>query len=246
MSKPLIGITCGAFRRTAGDVCYGAPQAYARSVTMAGGLAILIPPNLDDESLREVYEHVDAVLLSGGGDVDPVLYCMSGDGMVYDVDGERDRVETAIVRWASHEDKPLFGICRGAQVANVALGGTLYRDIAKEHPGFDGMDHELSEKTGRDQVAHAVEIKAGSKLSSLIGQDSLQVNTLHHQALRDVAPRLAVTANAPDGVIEGVELPGAQFFVAVQWHPEEMTPYSEPMRRLFAAFVESAAQAARH
>src|SRR5260221_11530840 len=165
---------------------------------------------------------------------------MDSGGLVSYVNPDRDRVEIDVTRWAAAEDKPLFGICRGQHVANVALGGTLYRDIEKEYAGFTGIDHDLSSKTGRGDIAHPVKIDQGTKLATLLGTQEIQVNTMHHQSVRQIAPTLTVSASAVDGIVEGIELPGARFFVAVQWHPEEMTTYSEPMRRLFAAFVDAA------
>src|SRR5260221_14649518 len=123
MAKPLIGITCGAMTRNTGELCYGVMPAYTRSVAQAGGLPLLIAPNIDDDVLREIYEQVDAVLLTGGGDVDPALYGMVDDGLVHGVNADRDRTETELPRWAAAENKPLLGICRGIQVVNVALGG---------------------------------------------------------------------------------------------------------------------------
>jgi putative glutamine amidotransferase len=239
MAKPLIGVTCGAMKRDTGELCYGVMPAYSRSVALAGGLPVLIAPNIDDDTLREIYERVDGVLLTGGGDVDPALYGIADDGLAHSINPDRDRTEIEITRWALADNKPLLGICRGVQVVNVALGGTLYRDIEKEYSGYNGLDHELSSKISRDHVAHPVQINAGSTLANVLDTESVQVNTLHHQALREVAPGLTVSAHALDGVIEGVELPGARFFVGVQWHPEEMTNYSEPMRRLFGAFVNA-------
>src|SRR5258708_2406239 len=196
MAKPLIGITCSAFTRDTGDLCYGVMPAYTRSVAMAGGLPLLIAPNIDQDTLREIYERVDGVLLSGGGDVDPTQYGMESEGLVSYVNPDRDRVEIDVTRWAAAEDKPLFGICRGQQVANVALGGTLYRDIEKEYAGYVGIDHDLSSKTGRGDIAHPVKIDQGTKLAALLGTQEIQVNTMHHQSVRKIAPTLTVSASA--------------------------------------------------
>jgi putative glutamine amidotransferase len=238
--KPLIGITCGARQNKEGISFYGILPAYTKSVAAAGGLPVLITPTSDVQLLREIYERMDGVLLAGGGDVDPLIYGMTDDGLVHAVDADRDAAEIAIARWAAAEDKPLLGICRGCQVANVALGGTLYRDIEKEYPGYNGLDHDQWGKAPRHHLAHPVTVEAGTKLAAAIGTQQVQVNTLHHQALRDVAPQLSVSASAIDGLIEGVEIPDARFFVGVQWHPEELAEYNEPMRRLFQTFIESA------
>ena len=236
MSRPLIGITCGP-RYVEGRLFYGSLPGYSKSVAQAGGSPVLITPNLDEDALRGIYERLDGLLIAGGGDVDPSYYGMAGDGLVRDVDQARDFTEISVTRWAADENKPLLGICRGCQVVNVALGGSLYRDIPKEHPGFNGIDHDLWGKFPRDHRAHTVNIEPQTHLASAVGETTPKVNSMHHQALRDVATRLVAVATATDGVIEGVEMPDARFFVGVQWHPEEMTDDSEPMRHLFETFV---------
>src|SRR5581483_4362543 len=120
----------------------------------------------------------------------PAYYGMTPDGLVRDVDRSRDFTEISVTRWAADDDKPLLGICRGCQVANVALGGTLYRDIPKEHPGYNGIDHDLWGKFPRDYRAHTVAIAPQTRLASAIGETAPWVNSMHHQALRDVAPKL--------------------------------------------------------
>ncbi|MEP7285992.1 MAG: gamma-glutamyl-gamma-aminobutyrate hydrolase family protein [Chloroflexota bacterium] len=240
MAKPLIGITCGIRQSSKKEAFYGVLPAYTRSVAMAGGLPILITPDLDQVSLREIYDRVDGVLFSGGGDVDADRYGMANDDLVQSIQSDRDATEIELARWAAAENKSVFGICRGVQVVNVALGGTLYRDIATEYPGYTGQQHDMWEKAPRGFEAHPVQIEDGTQLAAILGTQTVKVNTLHHQALREVAPNLRVSAYADDGLIEGVELPHARFFVGVQWHPEEMTEYSETMRRLFSAFVAAA------
>jgi putative glutamine amidotransferase len=240
MTKPLIGLTCGAIKRDTGELYHGVLVAYTKSIVQAGGIPLLIPPTMDETLLRATYEHVDGVLMTGGGDVDPVLYGMTDDGLVHNVQPERDATEINVAKWAAAEDKPLFGICRGSQVMNVALGGTLYRDIPAEYPHHNDVEHDLWGSKPRDFEAHSVEVKDGTHLARVLNTHSVMVNTLHHQSVKDIAPGLHPSAAAPDGIIEGVELPNARFYVGVQWHPEEMTGYSEPMRRLFAAFVEAA------
>src|SRR5258708_3529443 len=216
MPKPLIGITCGAQKRESGEVYYGVLPAYVKSVAMAGGLPVLIAPNLDSETLHEVFSRVDGVLMSGGGDVDPSFYGMSSDGLAHNIQQDRDNTEINVTRWAAEEDKPLFGICRGVQVANVALGGTLYRDIAQEYPGYNGVNHDMFGQLPRGGEAHGVQIDAGSRLADGLGAATVKVNTLHHQALRDVAPKLKVTAHAVGGLIDMVELPGSRCCVRVE------------------------------
>ena len=241
MRKPLIGVTCGIHHEKSGTVFYGSLPAYTSAIEAAGGLPLLIVPKLNAETLRELYDRVDGVLMTGGGDVDPVLYGVheNTDVELRGVDTDRDATEISLTRWASEEDKPLFGICRGIQVMNVALGGTLYRDIAHEYD--QRVNHDLGSKESRNHEGHAIEIRQGSRLAEAIGETTIAVNTMHHQAIRNLGHNLLPVATSPDGLIEGVEREGARFFVGVQWHPEELYTYSEPMRHLFEGFIKQAA-----
>jgi putative glutamine amidotransferase len=215
--------------------------SYIKSVENAGGLPVLIPHDLNEETLRAIYERVDGILLTGGGDVDPKEYGAAADIPLRSVNHARDLTELNVTRWAVEDDKPVLGICRGIQVMNVALGGTLYRDLATEKPST--VDHDLGGKAPRNHAGHAVQIDAESKLATLLGTTAPPVNSMHHQAIRDLAPVLTPVATAPDGIVEGVEVKNARFIVGVQWHPEELAEYSEPMRKLFSGFVAQVAGA---
>jgi putative glutamine amidotransferase len=241
MRRPLIGITCGT-RHENGKTYYASSPSYIKAVEHAGGAPVLIIPTDNLDVLRTIYERLDGVLIAGGGDVDPAEYGMDSGGMVEEVDKERDITELNVTRWAAEDDKPLLGICRGCQVANVALGGTLYRDIQAEYPTKNGVDHDMWGKAPRHHIAHTVAVKPESKLATAVGEQVSQVNSMHHQALRDIPPQLTVTATSPDGLIEGIEIPDARFFVGVQWHPEELTEYSDSMRRLFKTFVDASSR----
>lgn len=239
MGKPLIGIISGQYS-TPDRVVNGLRPAYTDVVIRAGGIPLLIVPTPGPDDLRAVFERLDGVLLAGGGDIDATHYGMDNNALVREIEPERDRAELAFARWALTENRPLLGICRGCQIVNVALGGTLYRDIPTEYPGYTGLDHALWGKFPRDHVGHTVSVTPGSRLAESLGQSgALGVNSLHHQALRDTPPALAVSARAEDGLIEGVEAPGARFFVGVQWHPEELYARHEPMQRLLRAFVSA-------
>ncbi|HRE47491.1 MAG TPA: gamma-glutamyl-gamma-aminobutyrate hydrolase family protein [Aggregatilineales bacterium] len=244
--RPLIGIIA-ALHHEHGVAFYGLLPAYANAVARAGGLPLLIVPTIDEASLRATYERLDGVLMAGGADVDPALYGMPQNPSafrVYGVDTARDSAESEVVKWAFRDDKPFLGICRGAQIANVALGGSLYRDIEREFPGGGGVKHDLWGVFPRDHYGHTITLNAESRLAEVLdGATTLPVNSLHHQALRDVAAPLRVVALAEDGVIEGVESATSRFFLAVQWHPEELTEKSEPMLGLFKAFVTAAGSA---
>jgi putative glutamine amidotransferase len=242
-AKPLIGVVAALYQRYGADI-YGLRPAYTDAVLAAGGLPVLIVPNGDPTSLRAIYERVDGVLLAGGADIDPARYGMAGDGLVEQADNVRDSDEIALANWAYQEEKPLLGICRGMQMINVALGGSLYRDIGHEYTAGSPADHSLSGKFPRDHVGHGVKVSPDSALAQALGTASpLGVNSLHHEALRQVAAPLRVVAVADDGIVEGVEADPQQykgrFFMGVQWHPEELAAKDEAMRALFAAFVNA-------
>ena len=241
-SPPVIGISALASRGPDAPhlPTFALNQRYALAVAAAGGAPLLIPPGLDVRSLRVVYDRLDGVLLSGGGDVDPARYGESPHPSVYDVDPGRDETELSVARWAVADDKPLLAICRGVQVLNVALGGSLVQDIPSQWPDpllhiFDLVSVE------RDFQAHAVRVDPGTRLHAILGSDQATVNSWHHQSLRRVASPLQVTACAPDGIIESVEMPGRTLVLGVQWHPEWLYDSQPEMKRLFEALVQAAA-----
>ncbi|MEK7783896.1 MAG: gamma-glutamyl-gamma-aminobutyrate hydrolase family protein [Chloroflexota bacterium] len=237
MNSPLIGIT--VHPNTAPDRAEldELLEAIVQSVERAGGLPVLIPLGLSENTLRDLYAQLGGLLLSGGGDIDPVRYGSESHETMGGVDAERDRIEFALARWAVADDqvRPLFGICRGAQVLNVALGGTLYRDIG-EYP--NAIRHTYPSAEYAAQRPHEIKVEEESALARIVGQPVIGVNSLHHQAIKDVAPGLAVTARSADGLVEAVEIPQHPFALAVQWHPECL-PHLPEHRRLFEAFVEA-------
>jgi putative glutamine amidotransferase len=207
-----------------------------RAVERAGGLPVIVPLGLQPAVLHALLARLDGVLLAGGGDIDPMRYGAGPHPALAGVNAERDEAELSLARWAAAEARPLLGICRGAQVFNVALGGTLYRDIA-EHPG--AQRHTYYPGLPYDLRPHPVKIDEDSHLARAIGSPIITVNSLHHQACRQLAPGLRAVAHAPDGLIEAVELPSHPFALAVQWHPECL-PDAPEMQRLFEAFVAAA------
>ena len=184
----------------------------------------------------------DALLLGGGVDVDPARYAMPllADGNV-EIDAERDAIDFSLLEQAFRAGMPVLGICRGLQVVNVALGGTLVQDISIERPSLVLHQRTKDEKTRLD---HRVEISPGTRLASIAGTGSIAVNSRHHQALARVAPGLAVSAKAPDGVAEAVETPHGSWLIAVQWHPENLTE-DGVSDRLFAEFVRAVREGSR-
>jgi putative glutamine amidotransferase len=217
-------------------------QRYSRVVAASGGVPVMIPLLDDESSLLALYDLTDGLLIPGGVDLDPATYGESPLPTCGRLDPARDRVELQFARWAIAEGKPVFGLCRGLQIVNVALGGTLYQDIAAQRS--DAIKHDYFPTAGfsRDHVAHPVTITAGSRLDALVGAGSLGVNSMHHQAVKDLAPGLVTTAVAPDGVVEALEFSGEQFVLGVQWHPESLTDRDPRMHRLLTGFVQAAAR----
>jgi putative glutamine amidotransferase len=235
MSKPLIGLTPTRMPNPSGRPALGINVPYVKSVTNAGGLPILIPLDLSNDDLDVLLSRLDGILFTGGYDIDPRQYGNQVHPKVEWVDAERDRVEIYLVHAMIHSGKPFLGICRGLQVINVALGGSLYEHLPEQHPGEVCHDnHNLP----RNYLAHSVYIQSDCQLAQILTNNQVQVNSLHHQGVRELAQELHATAIAPDGLIEAFELPLHPFGLAVQWHPEELQEY-EPMRRLFHAFIQS-------
>jgi putative glutamine amidotransferase len=238
MPRPVIGIPCGIEPHEWYTPGHGVPVSYLRAIEAAGGIPLLIHLTRDEDVLDLHYGRCDAILLAGGDDVDPASYGHPRQSWLGVTTPLRDEVEIRLARRAIEERKPVFGICRGIQSLNVALGGTLHQDIASELP--DALDHrEAWELKQTELLAHPVQLEAGSWLARTLGTGELLVNSLHHQALRDVAPSLRVVGRAPDGVVEAVEGTGPGFVAAVQCHPEELWERADPRwADVFRAFVE--------
>lgn len=234
--RPLIGITIHPDNdpdRVNLDLLVG---LIVKGVERAGGLPVLVPLGLSDDALHGLAQRLDGLLLSGGGDVAPERYGATDQHpKLGGVSAERDRTELLLANWAVADEQPLFGICRGAQLLNVSLGGTLYQDIS-EHPG--AIHHTY----GDDDFArrpHAVQVGEETRLARILGRPILDVNSLHHQGIRAIAPGLRVAAQAPDGLVEAIERPGDHFALAVQWHPECLLDLPEH-QALFDALVTAA------
>jgi putative glutamine amidotransferase len=212
--------------------------SYTRAVERAGGAPLLVPPLRDAAAVDAMLDRVDALILSGGEDVDPAHYGAQPHPKLGAVHSERDATELALVGAARARGTPTLAICRGIQLLNVALGGTLLQDIPTQRP--DAMEHDPG--AARDARVHEIVVEPGSRLSAALGATTLSANSFHHQALDRVADGLRVTARAPDGLIEGVEWEGDEWWaLGVQWHPEELVEGSERWdRELFAALIRAA------
>ncbi len=237
--RPLIGITSASI--VIDGKRYNRMYAKnAEAIARAGGLPVYIPTHLDETTLRELYERLDAVLFPGGPDVDPKHYGEERHPRTIQIDHGRDELELTLARWQMEEDRPTLGICRGHQLLNVALGGTLVQDIPDEIGTPIGHDQEDS--LPRSRRAHLVEITPGSRLASILGTTQVEVNSLHHQSVERAAPGTVITALAPDGVVEAMEVPDKHFMISVQWHPEDLAGDDAAMNRLFEAFVQAAVE----
>jgi putative glutamine amidotransferase len=234
---PLIGITTA--RRPHDEVRSQivVTEAYVQAVAVAGGCPVMVPLGLSPILLDGLLARLDGLLFTGGGDIDPSFYGAAPHPKVGDVDLDRDGVELYLLEKAVGQGKPFLGICRGLQLINVGLGGMLYADITAQRPG--ALRHDYYPDYPRDYLAHAVEIRAGSRLAGILGASQVEVNSLHHQGIDRLAPGLASVASAPDGIVEAVELPEHPFGLAVQWHPEWLGLHA-PMRALFQAFIKAA------
>lgn len=240
MSLPVIGVT-GRTDQSApspSPLLFAIGQTYIQAVKLGGGAPVVIPPHLNEAQLRAIFERLDGLILSGGGDIQPAFFGEQDSGLPYFVDEWRDQAELALARWALAEGLPLLAICRGHQVLNVAAGGTLIQDIPTQFPG--ALTHSAVAGRSKSSVAHTVEVAAGSLLATLVGAGKLRVNSVHHQAVKVVGAGLVVSARAPDGIIEGLGTPDHPFCVGVQWHPEAMVESQPVMRRLFEGLVEAA------
>jgi len=245
MALPVIGITGRADRsaRPPNISLFSISQAYVQAAESGGCAPVVVPPHLEEPELRAIFEHLDGLILSGGGDIQPPYYGEEDSGLLWSVDEPRDRAELMLARRALTEGLPLLAICRGIQVLNVAAGGTLIQDISTQVVG--ALTHSTVAGRPGSYVAHTVEVVAGSRLAELVGAGKLDVNSFHHQAVKDVGTGLVLTARAPDGIIEGLESPNHPFCIGVQWHPEALIESHPVMRRLFEGLAEAAKASAR-
>jgi putative glutamine amidotransferase len=238
--RPLIGIPCSSYPDSWFTPANGNAISYLRAVEAAGGIPALIHLTRDAEVLQAHYARCGALLFAGGEDVDPSFYGAERHPKLGRPNPLQDAVEIELACRARADGKPILGICRGIQLINVALGGTLYQDLPSEIP--NGLNHNLStDQRDMSFLAHPISLEPDAWLAERLGTDAPVVNTLHHQALKDVAPGLRVVGRAPDGVIEATEGIGGGFLVAVQCHPEELWDRTDRRwTQLFEHFVAAA------
>lgn len=233
MRKPIIGLTANS-----------APEAgkidirgnYLLSVTLAGGIPVMLPHTEGIGYIDRVIGDIDGVIFTGGGDFDPALYGEEKLPQCHEPDGARDVFELELFGRARNTGIPVLGICRGCQLINVAMGGSLIQDIPAF--GIENIDHYQT--TDGAEPFHSVAVERDSLLYSIIGKESLQVNSFHHQAVKVPGRGLIVSASAPDGITEAVEAADGSFILGVQWHPEHMTSFRDDMLKIFTALIAAA------
>lgn len=242
MPRPVIGITCSrSVNGRWSDYSLGhfmefAFDAYSQAVLNCGGAPLLVPISQDKNSIAAVCSRIDGLILSGGPDINPRFYREEPRQGLMDVDEAQDRMEIELTRQAVASELPVLGICRGLQVLNVAMGGTLYQDIARQVP--KACNH--APRADRGTVSHKVRIEPHTRLQSVLQRRSLWVNSKHHQAVNHPAPGLVVSAVATDGIIEALEASDQAFVIAVQWHPEGLWEKDAAARKLFKALIAAA------
>ena len=233
MGKPMIGVL--ALQDYEKDSYWMLP-GYMQGLQQAGGLPVMLPVTSDEADLEQLVDAMDGFLFTGGQDVSPALYGEPVRERCGELSRERDDMEVPLLSLVQQRDKPALGICRGIQLLNSTMGGTLYQDLPSERPS--AIEHH--QKPPYDLPAHKVRLVEGTPLRELLGKDELEVNSYHHQAVKDLAPALEAMAISEDSLVEAVRDPACSFLWAFQWHPEFSYQVDEPSRKIFAAFVEAA------
>ena len=234
--SPLIALSATT-RETDGAQRVRLNAAYVRAVESVGLTPIVVPPLANPRVATSILDAVSGLVLTGGEDVDPSLYGAAPHPELGPVNCSRDLTELALLAAARERKLPTLAICRGIQIVTVGLGGTLVQDLPSQHDGAG--EHDLDDE--RDSRVHSVRVDPGSQLGSIVGAQSLGVNSIHHQAVDRLGSAMRVSARADDGVVEGIESDDPDWWmIGVQWHPEELTSTPEPWdRRLFAAFADA-------
>ena len=245
--RPVIGIATQTLPGVPGErqPCWLMGRSYVEELRKVGAVPWVIPliPG-DADTLQEIFNRLDGVFITGGVDVDPTCYGEPKSALCGTTDPDRDAVEIALLQHALRRELPVLAVCRGIQILNVTCGGTLYQDVSAQVPA--ALKHDFfptPEQPSRKYLAHDITVKPGSRMRNILGDAVVPVNSMHHQAIKDLAPNLAATAHAPDGIIEGVEGTGSQYLIAVQWHPEELTETQPGMKRMFTTFADAASAA---
>ena len=217
--QPIIGITTNQEDNSNGRPIVALAQTYVQAIIQAGGVPVLVPSSVVGNGWSALYSRLDGILFSGGGDISLDFFKGDPHPSIEGVDVDRDRVELTCLQAALSDGKPLLGICRGCQLVNVGLGGTLYTHIPDQVPG--ALDHSQT-SPGEEVLVHEVRIEEGTRMAEVLGEPIVKVNSHHHQGLKDIGAGLRVSGYSPDGLVEAIELPDHPYGLAVQWHPERL------------------------
>lgn len=234
MRKPLIGLT-PAHDMESGDV--KARPTYMRALKAAGAIPVVMPLDASEEDLKQLSQDLDGFLFTGGPDVHPFLFGEETQAHCGNVSPARDQMEISLLPMIMELQKPILGICRGIQVLNIALGGNIWQDIPSQVTRDFPLAH--SQPFSYDMPCHTVALTEGSLLARISESSSIKVNSMHHQAVKDLAPGLIASAYSTDYLIEALEMPDYPFFIGVQWHPEYLWEKNKEAFRLFQTFVKA-------
>ncbi|HBD01001.1 MAG TPA: peptidase C26 [Lachnoclostridium sp.] len=234
MRKPLIGLT-PAHDMESGDV--KARPTYMRALKAAGAIPVVMPLDASEEDLKQLSQDLDGFLFTGGPDVHPFLFGEETQAHCGNVSPARDQMEISLLPMVMELQKPILGICRGIQVLNIALGGNIWQDIPSQVTRDFPLAH--SQPFSYDMPCHTVALTEGSLLARISESSSIKVNSMHHQAVKDLAPGLIASAYSTDYLIEALEMPDYPFFIGVQWHPEYLWEKNKEAFRLFQTFVKA-------
>ena len=231
--RPVIGI-CPLFDEKKDS--YWMLPGYMQMLEAQGAIPLMMPLTAEPEALDYFLDSCDGFILTGGHDVAPAVYGQAQTDLCGLTIPERDEMDVYVLRGAIARDKAVLGICRGNQLMNAALGGTLYQDVESQR------DYPISHRMQPpyDGVAHEVALVPGTPMAALLERGTIGVNSCHHQAIRDLSPSLKIQAASADGIAEAVYMPGKRFVWGVQWHPEFAWKVSQPNQRIVAAFVSAA------
>lgn len=240
MKKPVIGLTPG--HNTDSQDAF-LPPAYSKALAAAGAIPVMLPLEPASDDYRQIAESFDGFVFTGGPDPHPFLFGEETHWQCGNVSSKRDAMELALLSHVLAAGKPILGICRGIQIINVGLGGTIYQDIPSQYYGAmeKKADFPLAhwQRYDYDIPSHSVTLDPESRLARICGCSTLKVNSMHHQAVKDPAPDLRVGGTAPDGLIETLEMPGYPWLLAVQWHPEYLCQQDKAAALLFGDFVKA-------
>jgi len=232
MAKPCIGVL--PLYDEEKNSCWILP-GYMKAVEEAGGVPVMLPLTADGSVIQSIAETFDGFLFTGGHDVNPAHYGEEKSPLCGKSCDERDELEISLFRRAVELDKPVFGICRGMQVINVSLGGSLYQDLPAEFESAVQVDHRQAPPYNR--TVHSVTLEKDTPLHRILGVESMAINSYHHQGIKRLADRLTPAAYAEDGLVEAVFMPDRTFVWAVQWHPEYNFQADRLQFKLFVEFV---------